>query len=242
MELLGNTLPQECQARPSHWEALMGTAQAVLPHPAAALWVATGRSSHLCISGGVLCFSLLPSSVPLGFGISCRENLFLPPQHRSPHKAGRWHTWSSEELLCSCSKNKTSTSSQLGLPAWWLESSRTLPYLQQPCLSWFQMLLQRAPAPGAGGSLNQVSPGLVNASREALPPPQRAPRTFPWPHQSCRGLNKRKIRRVNVQQHFSDSLQLWNWAQNLNLWWGTPWHSCCYKARPNPHKWGNASS
>lgn len=164
-------------------EVLMGTAQAVLPHPAAALLSGHRQvTPPLHLWGWVLvCFALLFPSVPLGFGIFCRENLFLPPQHRSPHKGGPWHTWSSVGLLCSCSKSKTSASSQLTFPALWFQSSRTPPYFHQPCVSWLQILLH---PPGAGNSLDQISPDLVDARREMLPPSHRAPRTLPWPQRS----------------------------------------------------------
>lgn len=50
-----------------------------------------------------------------------------------------------------------------------------------------------------------------------LPPPHRAPRILLRPLQSCRGLNKRNIRPVSVQQRFSDWLQKWSWAQGVTF-------------------------
>ena len=63
--------------------------------------------------------------------------------------------------------------------------------------------------PGAWDTLDQISPGLVDESGEMLRPLRGAPRILPGPQQSCRGLNKRKIRPVNVQQGFSDRLLQW---------------------------------
>ena len=118
--------------------ALMGTAQGVLLHSATALLCVHRQvASHLALrrgqGEGVFCCVLLSSSISLGFGISCRVNLFLLPQCRYPPEWGPWHKWSPEVLLYSYSKSKTSASSQLALPPLWLQSSRSLSYLHQPC-------------------------------------------------------------------------------------------------------------
>lgn len=92
-------------------------------------------------------------------------------------------------------------------------------------------------SPGAWDSLGEINPGVAE-SREMLPPPCRVPRMLPWPQQSFRCLNKRKIRPINVQQGFSDRLQQQTWPQDPSHWYGRPRHSHCSKVRHNPHRAG----
>lgn len=209
MELLGNTHPQEHWVRHSQ-RGFNGTAQGVLPHPAPAS-VATGRPLH--IFGDVVCFSLLSSSVPLRFGISCRVNLFL-------HSTGPLQSRAVTHLELS------------GIDMQLLKEQNQCKF--SACSSCFMVLKQQNTTlpPPPFSNLAPPSPWSRGLTESGYPrfgqcSPQRAPRTFPWTHHSCKCPTR---------------LFRWAPAQDLNLWWGTSWHSCCYKVRPNPHKWGYASS
>lgn len=82
------------------------------------------------------------SSISYGFGISCKV-CFTPHSSGTPQNGDP----GAPKCCCSYSTSKTSASSQLAFPPFWLQSNRPLPYLYQLCVTRAQVS-----NPGSGGT------------------------------------------------------------------------------------------